>query len=132
MKQFMPLYRYTVKENFGGKWRRFSVWDTKENKEYRGNLQKEDALIIEHALNDRKFKKIIPVKRKSEHRINPIREPVKSKLTPAQWHKEIRKHPYKTKIEKKTFYECPVCKTPMNKTGWCETDRIWSVLSVAQ
>ena len=59
-------------------------------------------------------------------------QPAKSKLTPAQWHKQMRNHPFITKPKRKTFYECPVCKIPLAKTGWCGTDRKWATLTVKE
>ena len=56
MKKFMSLYRYAVHEGKGGKWKRFCVWDTQENRVYKGNIQKYDAIGLEHKLNNRKFK----------------------------------------------------------------------------
>lgn len=58
MKKYMPLYRYAIHEGKGGKYKRFCVWDNNEKRVYKGNIDKEDALVLEHELNKRKFKVI--------------------------------------------------------------------------
>lgn len=56
--RFMPLYRYAVREASGGSYKRFFVWDKKEDRVIKGNLVKYDAVGLEHELNERKFKKV--------------------------------------------------------------------------
>jgi hypothetical protein len=55
-------------------------------------------------------------------------KPAKSKLSPAQWHREGRKYQTQIKSKRKWIYKCPVCRQPMPKLGWCEIDRKWAVL----
>jgi hypothetical protein len=48
--------RYSVRESRGGSFKRFFVWDAKEQRMIKGKLVKYDAVGLEHKLNERKFK----------------------------------------------------------------------------
>jgi hypothetical protein len=68
------------------------------------------------------------------HVHNPAYKPPKSKITPKVWEEQQKMLKKQLVLERKSkplLYECPVCKTPMIKLGWCEEDRRWSVLKAA-
>jgi hypothetical protein len=62
-----------------------------------------------------------------KHKVNPVWLPSTKQISPAKYHHSMRKM-LESKKKLVTFYECPVCHTPMKKTAWCEDDRKWAAL----
>jgi hypothetical protein len=51
--------RYEIREERGGSYRRYYVFDTEKGRIFKSRLDKYTAVGVEHTLNGRKFKKVL-------------------------------------------------------------------------